>query len=312
MFGWRKRKQAAAEEAAREAERRAILAKLAERPEHICPFLGLEGERAGYVDGISDEHRCFAFGDPGRLSSEQQTRVCQEPGYGNCPRYLRGVLVIPTEELDALRRRPVEPAAAPPPPAPPPRRRRRRPAVAILGLLLLVAIGGGAAYLFATGEFGIGAIDPTSSPSPQPEPTIRTDTPTPMASPEPSASPPETSPGAEPTPEAGDEFAHYEVSVDPGSYTLYLTDDDGTIVSSRPVSFAGFSFGRAAPIASVEAVVLWRIEDGNLAGYAYRYPESGEFGVRAVFFSDSGERRTYYLDASELDEFPTQTPAPSP
>ena len=104
MFGRRKREEEAAAEAAREAERRALFAKLAKRPEHICPFLGLASERTEYVEGISDEHRCFAFGDPAPISAEQQTRVCQERGYGNCPRYLRGVLVIPTEELEALRR----------------------------------------------------------------------------------------------------------------------------------------------------------------------------------------------------------------
>jgi hypothetical protein len=113
VFGRRKREEQAAAEAAREEERRLLFARLADRPENICPFLGLEEQRAGYVDGVSDEHRCFAFGDPVPLSAEQQTRVCQERGYGNCPRYLRGVLVIPTSELEALRHRraPESPAA---------------------------------------------------------------------------------------------------------------------------------------------------------------------------------------------------------
>ena len=126
MFGRRKREEAAAE-AVREAERHALFARLAERPEHICPFLGLAAERTGYVEGVSDEHRCYAFGDPTSLSAEQQTRVCQERGYGNCPRYLRGVLVIPTEELEALRR-PHAPLPVPvaPPPSPPDAERRRR------------------------------------------------------------------------------------------------------------------------------------------------------------------------------------------
>ena len=116
MFGRRKREEAVAAEAARETERHALFARLAERPEHICPFLGLEADRTGYVEGVSDDHRCFAFGDPAPISAEQQTRVCQERGYGNCPRYLRGVLVIPTEELEALRR--PRAAALPPPPVP--------------------------------------------------------------------------------------------------------------------------------------------------------------------------------------------------
>ena len=46
MFGRRKREEEAAAEAVREAERRALFAKLAERPEHICPFLGLVDERS--------------------------------------------------------------------------------------------------------------------------------------------------------------------------------------------------------------------------------------------------------------------------
>src|ERR687895_1285693 len=149
VFGRRKREEAAAE-AARESQRRALFEKLAERPENICPFLGLAGERTGYVDGVSDEHRCYAFGDPAPLSAEQQTRVCQQRGYGNCPRYLRGVLVIPTEELEALRR-PRAASEAPPPPMPPPvaardEGRRRVPLLALLLLLLLVGAGGAGAY----------------------------------------------------------------------------------------------------------------------------------------------------------------------
>ncbi len=310
MFDRRKRKQAAAEEAAQEAERRALLAKLAERPEHICPFLGLEGERAGYVEGISDEHRCFAFGDPGRLSSEQQTRVCQEPGYGNCPRYLRGVLVIPTEELEALRRRPTEPAAAAPPPPGPPRRSRGRlvPVILVL-LLLLVAAGGGALYLYFSGALGIGSDVPSPTATAEPEPSI-TAIPTASVPPSPTA---EASPTPEPTPVSGDEFAFYEVSVAPDSYRLFLVDDGGSTSNSRTVSFDDFSFARATPIESDDGDdALWRIDDGDLAGWAYRYPDSGDFRVRAVFFSESGERRSFFLDESELDEVPTQTPAPGP
>ena len=174
MFGRRKREEAVAAEAAREEERLSLFAKLAERPEHICPFLGLEADRTGYVDGVSSEHRCFAFGDPAPLSAEQQTRVCQERGYGNCPRYLRGVLVIPTEELEALRR-PREAAAPPPPPAPA-TPRRRAPVLAILALLLLVGGGAGAAYLYFSGQDGV-AVAPTPTPAPTP-----TEVPSPSAS----------------------------------------------------------------------------------------------------------------------------------
>ena len=167
MFGRRKREEAVAAEAARETERRALFARLAERPEHICPFLGLEADRTGYVEGVSDDHRCFAFGDPASISAEQQTRVCQERGYGNCPRYLRGVLVIPTEELEALRR--PRAAALPPPPLPATDEsgpRRRTPLLALLALLLVV--GGAGAFLVFGREDGTASLP---SPTPSVTPT---------------------------------------------------------------------------------------------------------------------------------------------
>jgi hypothetical protein len=157
VFG-RKRKQQEREEAAREAERHALFEELAKRPDTICPFLGLEDSRTDYRDRVSDAHRCYAFGDPAELSAEQQQKVCLQRGYGNCPRYLRGVLVIPTEELEALRR----PQPAPPPqpetpwpvpaPAGPASRGRRRAIAAILGVLLLAAAGGGAGYLYLANQ----------------------------------------------------------------------------------------------------------------------------------------------------------------
>jgi hypothetical protein len=172
VFGRRKREQAAAAEAARETERSALLAKLAERPETICPFLGLSDDRTGYIPGVSVEHRCYAFGDPAPLSAEQQTRVCQERGYGNCPRYLRGVLVIPTEELEALRRPRAAEEPRVPPPVAPPARRRRAPLLAILALLLLVGVGAGG-YWFLLRDDGV-AVEPTPTPtaSAEPSPTV--------------------------------------------------------------------------------------------------------------------------------------------
>lgn len=187
MFGRRKREEAAAAEAAREADRRTLFSKLAERPEHICPFLGLEADRTGYVDGVSSEHRCFAFGDPAPLSAEQQTRVCQERGYGNCPRYLRGVLVIPTEELEALRR--PRPAITPVtrPPVAEPKRRRRVPLLPLLALLLLVGVGAAGAFFVLNRDDGVAVVPtPTPTPSAEPTPTVE---PTPSTPPTPSPSP---------------------------------------------------------------------------------------------------------------------------
>jgi hypothetical protein len=306
VFGRRKREEAVAAEAARETERRALFAKLAERPEHICPFLGLEADRTGHVEGVSDDHRCFAFGDPAPISAEQQTRVCQERGYGNCPRYLRGVLVIPTEELEALRRpRPAELAAASAPAAvAEPARRRRAPLLALLALLLLV--GGVGAYFVFGREPGT-AVLPTPSPTP-----TRSEAPTASVAPSltaagsPSVGP---SPTPEPTPEAGDEFAFYEVSVGPASYAVYRLED-GSAVQRRTVGFDHYSFARVVPVEGDDGEVYWVTQDGDLAGFAYRYPDSGDFRIRAVFLNADGDRRSAYLDSDELDQVPEATPAP--
>jgi hypothetical protein len=156
VFGRRKRQE---QEAAREAERRALFAELAKRPETVCPFLGLADSRKDYHDGVTDAHRCYAFGDPAELSAEQQQKVCLQRGYGNCPRYLRGVLVIPTEELEALRRPapPIEPpplaprprpGLPPPPPAPARESSTAWRLVLVAAVLLIVAAGGGALALY--------------------------------------------------------------------------------------------------------------------------------------------------------------------
>ena len=312
MFGKRKREEAAAAEAAREAERRALFARLAERPEHICPFLGLEGERTEYIDGVSDEHRCFAFGDPAMISAEQQTRVCQERGYGNCPRYLRGVLVIPTEELEALRRPLPGAATRPLPPPVDEPARRRRGAPILLALLLLLLIGGGVgAFLLFGRDAGVAVASPTptvaSTPSVDPTPTAEA-----TAAPTPSASPSGLlSPTPEPTPEVGDAFAFYEVSVGPEvDFTLYQLDGAGEVAASRVTSFPDFSFARAQPVGGADGSVYWVTQDGDLAGWAYTAPASGEFRIRAVFLSSGGERRSEYLPDDELDELPEATPAP--
>jgi hypothetical protein len=143
VFGRRNRKEA--EEAAREADRSALFAELAKRPDTVCPFLGMADARTEYTEGVDDKHRCYAFGDPAELSAEQQTKVCLQRGYGNCPRYLRGVLVIPTEELEALRRPPPPIQPRPAKPAARPRERRRLPGWLLTAATLLVAaaaIGG--------------------------------------------------------------------------------------------------------------------------------------------------------------------------
>jgi hypothetical protein len=307
VFGRRRRDEAAAE-AAREAERRELFARLAERPEHICPFLGLAAERTGYVEGVSEDHRCYAFGDPAPLSAEQQTRVCQERGYGNCPRYLRGVLVIPTEELEALRRpRPMPDAPAAPPPTEAPPQRRRLALLPLLLLLLVVAAGGATGYLLFGGGL-IGGLD--GSPSPTPNITAAPSSIEPSATPAPSSAAPTesvapttseaASPTPDPTPTAGDVFAFYEVSVSEGDYTLYQVNAAGDLVGSRNATFSRNSQSPVDRIVASNGLLHWRTREGEYVGLSYIYPDSGDFRIRAVYTRSDGSRSSEFVPEDEL------------
>jgi len=308
VFGRHKRE---IEEAAREAERRALFEELAKRPDTVCPFLGLAQARAEYNDGVTDEHRCYAFGDPAELSAEQQHKVCLQRGYGNCPRYLRGVLVIPTEELEALRR------PHPAPPVPPPVQRpaaqpaaagsggRRRGPVAVVLVLLLAVGGGGAAFVLLNND-GVAQQTPSPTPS-EPAPSA-------SVSAESSASsvPSETSgstPTPEPTPAPADVFDFYEVAVDPGvAYTLYEVDDaTGGVVGSRPAEFDNFSQARVEGLerADGSGTFHWRTSQGDYFGLSYIYDpggqfHSGPFRIRAVYRTPEGTRSSEYLPEEEL------------
>jgi hypothetical protein len=289
LFG-RGKREAAAAEAARENERRALFEKLAQRPDTVCPFLGLVDDRVGYQPSATDAHRCYAFGDPAPLSSEQQERVCLQRGYGNCPRYLRGILVIPSEELEALRR--PQPMPAPPPvvDSEPEERRRRRLPVAAAGILvLLLLIGAGVGYLATRPAPGV-AIG-TSSPTPGLQ-----QTPTPAATPSraPTSIP---TPTLEPTPEAGDTFDHYEVSVAPGSYTLFVLGTDGTATAARSAGFDQYSFAEVKLVESPSR--SWLVTNGDYTGYSYIADRSGPFRIRKVFLSPRGERRSVYIPDAE-------------
>jgi hypothetical protein len=158
-------------------------------------------------------------------------------------------------------------------------------------------------------------------PTPTASPTAGvTAEPTPSASAAPSVTPQPSptpvngsgpaSPTPEPTPQAGDEFAFYEVSVGPSGYTLYALDGNGDVATTREASFANFSFARVEPREGNDGRVYWETQEGGLEGWSYRYPDSGEFRVRAVFRNSEGERRSEYLTEDELTEMPEATPAP--
>lgn len=297
MFG--RRHQEEPEEAVRERERRALFAELAKRPDTVCPFLGLAGARAGYHDGVTPEHRCYAFGEPADLSSEQQERVCLQRGYGNCPRYLRGVLVIPTEELEALRR---PQQATPPPPPPKPKvaqsaggGRRRGPLVALL-LVLLAASGAGAGILLL-GNRGT-AVVPTPTP-------LATATATALVTASPSVTPASATPAIEtPVPEAtpkpGDKFIGYEVTVLQGHNVLFQVSSDGQITATTGATFSRFSTAPVDRIIASNGLLHWRTSLGDLTGWSYIKGQSGPFLIRAVYVGSDGQRRYIILSDSDV------------
>jgi hypothetical protein len=311
----RKRSQRDAD-AAREDERRALFVELAERPEHVCPFLGLANARLGYEPEPSDQNRCYSFGNPDQISHEQQARVCLDRGYGNCPRYLRGILVIPTDEIEALRH-PAAPRSKPLPPPPLP-----RPPIAVrpdrrFRFPVLTALLAGSVALLAAGVILIGqplingiAVGPTPSASPDmtPRPTATatpaTNEPSPTASLSPTPTP------EEPTPESGDRFSHYEVAVEPGTYAIFRVSQSGQITATSEANFSRSSRAPVAPRRASNGLVHWETTVGFFTGWSYIYPDSGDFGIRAVFLSPEGERRVRQLPDEDRTVYPSATPSP--
>jgi hypothetical protein len=307
LFGRRGRESR--EEADRERSRRALFEELAKRPPNICPFLGLATSQTEYHEGFTREHRCYAFGDPVELSAEQQERVCLGRGYGNCPRYLRGVLVIPTDELEALRRPlpPVRPPAPPVTPTPPPPARgdgggRRRTAV-LIGLVLLLAVLGSAGAIVYFNGPGV-ALTPTPTPSPttsvQPSasaPASPSLAPTPTP---PSQTPFPETPKPDPTPLPGDTFQGYEVTVLEGENTLFEVDDAGNIVRSETANFSRFSKAPVDRITAPNGLLHWRTSEGFFTGLSYIHEQSGAFLIRAVYEGSDGTKRYIVLKDEDI------------
>ena len=168
----------------------------------ICPFLAATiGDGLGQPFEAPDpRNRCTAIGQPTPQSGRQQELVCLTRGHGNCPRYLRGALVMG------------EPAA---------RTVRAGPSVAVIAAAVSLAFASflSVGFLLVRGGFdlplataspsqlaavadtpGPTSIDLTPAPTPPPSPTDSpAPTPSPSAPPSPSPTPSAT-PIATPTP----------------------------------------------------------------------------------------------------------------
>ncbi|MEX0626318.1 MAG: hypothetical protein WD402_07225, partial [Chloroflexota bacterium] len=217
----------------------------------------------------------------------------------------RGVLVIPTEELEALRRPlpPVPPAppVAPTPPTQPGDGGGGRRAPLLIGLVMLLAIAATGGAIFYLSGPGVAA-----RPTPTPQASLSTPpsasaTPSQEPSPTPQASQtpfPET-PKPDPTPRPDDTFKGYEVTVLQGENTLFEVDADGNILRSETAHFDRFS---QAPVDRIEAsngLLHWRTSDGFFTGLSYIRDRSGAFLIREVYEGSDGQKRYFVLDQED-------------
>ena len=283
-----------AAQTAADADRKALFEKLALRPENVCPFLALATSRGDYEVQATDEHRCYAFGDPEAVSLEYQRTVCLQRGYANCPRYLRGVLVIPSDELEALRR--PQQRVPPPPPPPPPKPQpapatggggRRRAVGALLVLLLLIGGGAGAWWMLA-GQDGVARETPTPVPSRTAE-----------ASPSEAVASPSVAASIVPTPPPDAVLTGYEVVVGEGDNTVFRVSDEGEILAQSVQTFSGPSEGPVDRAEASNGLLHWRETAGPLTGWSFIRDRSGEFQIRAVYTAPDGSLSWLILPEDE-------------
>ncbi len=155
----------------------------------VCPFFRREvdGKLFAPLDEPDDGNRCVAIGAPRPQSVRQQELVCLHPAHADCPRYLRGAMLL----------------AEPPP--------RTTPAVprATLAALLVLVLSAGISFGFVVQRGGIDL--PAAGVGASPTELAIAASPTPAATPSPTgstaatASPAPTtaatpSPTADPTP----------------------------------------------------------------------------------------------------------------
>ncbi len=169
----------------------------------VCPFLRAVDETDRLIlpiEAPDPANRCAALRDAVPQSLRQQELVCLASGHVNCPRYLRGAVVI---------------AEAPDPVV----KTGRIITPAILGslIVLVMALSASVAFVMSRGGMELAAAVPTASPtasvavvaqaSVTPAPTVAptaTPIPTPAATPSPSPTPsatafPTPTPTARPT-----------------------------------------------------------------------------------------------------------------
>jgi LysM repeat protein len=123
------------------------------RDPRICPFLSAidAGDRLDApVDTPDQANRCVALRDPVAQSLRQQELVCLTSGHVNCPRYLRGAVVVSDVPVAAVQSGPTI-----------------RPAVLASILVLVAAFTASVAFVVARGGITLppAAVVATASPA---------------------------------------------------------------------------------------------------------------------------------------------------
>ena len=140
----------------------------------VCPFFRREvdGKLFAPLDEPDADNRCVAIGGPRPQSTRQQELVCLHPAHADCPRYLRGAMLL----------------AEPPP--------RATPTVprATLAALLVLVLSAGISFGFVVQRGGIDLPAAAAGASPtelaiEASPTLATATSSPTLAPTPTASP---------------------------------------------------------------------------------------------------------------------------
>jgi hypothetical protein len=123
-------------------------------------------------------------------------------------------------------------------------------------------------------------------PSPTPEASLQTPF-------------PET-PKPDPTPQPGDTFVGFEVTVLEGENRLFEVADDGTILRSEIAHFSRFSKAPVDRTVASNGLLHWRTSDGFFIGLSYIHGDSGAFLIREVYEGPNGETRYFILPDEDV------------
>lgn len=156
-----------------------------------------------------------------------------------------------------------------------------RRAVSVVAIIALAVVT--TAVVLARSPAGQQALPPSSSlPS-----SVAS------GSPSPASSSDDAAPSVEAT------VVRHEVSLPPGTYSLFVVDGQGTLTAERGISFDEPSM---APVDRVEApngLIHWRTVVGASAGWSYIAARSGPFIVREILRLPDGSTESREVDPGQ-------------